>query len=240
DVQDTLRQPHEHRLRRLPDDPSGRLCTLPEGGQGRHRPDDVVLRADAHGPAHVHRMADPDEIGRMAPALTGTDPLRQCAASGTPRSASPAWWIAALMPMLAMAACGGETAPPAQEAGTAAPTEDAPAPTAMPEGARACRIEGWVIDRDPAGLNVRAAPARDAGVLGTLPPYVENGDGRGFGIPVHVQASLDGWFLIEAGDDDPDRTGGARRPVYSGQGWVAANMVRFSLQSGRGYARPDS
>lgn len=144
------------------------------------------------------------------------------------------------MPMLAMAACGGETAPPAQEAGTAAPTEDAPAPTAMPEGARACRIEGWVIDRDPAGLNVRAAPARDAGVLGTLPPYVENGDGRGFGIPVHVQASLDGWFLIEAGDDDPDRTGGARRPVYSGQGWVAANMVRFSLQSGRGYARPDS
>jgi hypothetical protein len=43
------------------------------------------------------------------------------------------------------------------------------APTGT-SGAVACAISGWSNDTDAAGLNVRAAPRKDAPVIGRIPP----------------------------------------------------------------------
>lgn len=137
-----------------------------------------------------------------------------------PTSATTTAWV-----LLVLSGCGG---------GAAIATEDAGARSG--EGPHACRIEGWVADPDPAGLNVRAAPGRDAAIIGTLPGFVEAE--RGFGVPVRVDAAQDGWFRVEAGEDDPERSGLPPRPVHRGPGWVAANMIRFQLPASRGFAAP--
>ena len=103
---------------------------------------------------------------------------------------------------------------------------------------RACSIDAWVVERDPAGLNVRAGAHHDAPILGTLPAYVPDGERRGFGIPVRITAARNGWFRIAGAHDDPARSGKPPRSTYPGEGWVAANMVRFKLQSGRAHTAP--
>ena len=118
---------------------------------------------------------------------------------------------------LALMACGGEAASASHQ----------------------CRIEGWIADASPAGVELRDGPDRNAAVLGTLPGYIEDGDGRGFGIPVQVTAARQGWFQVEGGPDDPSRSGLPPRPVHDGSGWIPADSVRFRLQSGQGHAEPE-
>ncbi len=112
---------------------------------------------------------------------------------------------------------------------------------AAPAHATECRVEAWAADRDPAGLNVREAPSRDARVLGTLPPMVNPDGERDYGIEFRVTGSKDGWLRIDGARDDPGRSGQASpRPTYAGTGWIAGNLVRFTVQSAHGYEKPDS
>jgi hypothetical protein len=110
----------------------------------------------------------------------------------------------------------------------------------VPKDETACNLEGWAIDTDPKGLNVRAAPSPQAAVLGTLPPYVTSTENFGFGVEFKITASHNGWLRIEGAKDDPGRSGKPLRPAYSGTGWVHGSRVGFGIQSGSGHARPDT
>ncbi len=84
-----------------------------------------------------------------------------------------------------------------------------------------CNVSAYVIDKDPAGLNVRSAPSSTASIVGKL----NKGES---GIEVNVIASSNKWLKIkdsESPDDDA-------KEVYKGAGWVYATMIGTST---RGY-----
>ena len=110
----------------------------------------------------------------------------------------------------------------------------------IPAAQASCSLEGWAVDRDPHGLNVRAAPSAQARVLGTLPPLSVDEDRPDFGIPFRITASRGGWLRIEGAQDDPSRSGAPARPTYAGSGWVSGRLVRFKVQSAHGYRAPDT
>jgi hypothetical protein len=75
----------------------------------------------------------------------------------------------------------------------------------LPAGTMPCDIHGWSEDKDPKGLNVRAAPDVKSKVLGTLPALQVQGERRRENTPeggwlteFSIVGYKDGWFLIEA------------------------------------------
>lgn len=110
----------------------------------------------------------------------------------------------------------------------------------VPAAQASCALEGWAVDRDPRGLNVRAAPSAQARVLGTLPPLSTGEDRPDFGVLFRITASRGGWLRIEGAQDDPSRSGEPARPTYAGSGWVSGRLVRFKVQSAHGYRVPDA
>jgi hypothetical protein len=98
----------------------------------------------------------------------------------------------------------------------------------LPSGITECNFSAFSRDRDPAGLNVRAEPDGNARILGRLPTATDSPQAYStFG--ADVIGYKKGWFLIEHGFEavwNPQRP---REPVYSGRGWVAANLMTAQL-----------
>ena len=111
---------------------------------------------------------------------------------------------------------------------------------AAPLATHVCDLQAWVADRDPAGLNVRSAPSREARVIGTLPPMVNPDGERDYGVELRITGAKDGWLRIDGARDDASRNGlGTPRPTFAGSGWIAGNLVGFGVQSAHGHARAD-
>ena len=93
--------------------------------------------------------------------------------------------------------------------------------------ATACDFRAWSKDPDPAGLNVRAAPRRDAAIVGRLPAARDDG-GERLAVEFRVVGGDGAWLQIEnAGYGDYGN--GAKR-VFTGRGWVAAGLVDVAVQ----------
>jgi hypothetical protein len=91
----------------------------------------------------------------------------------------------------------------------------------LPPGVTECNFRARTNDPDPAGLNVRGAPDRNARVLGRLLPrkidiYLVQ-------TAIQVIGYRKGWFLIEAPPVPYEP-----KP-YSGRGWVAGSMLTAAL-----------
>jgi hypothetical protein len=100
----------------------------------------------------------------------------------------------------------------------------------LPAGVTECRFRALSKDPDPAGLNVRDAPDRNARVLGRLPP-VDIG-GESVLAEIQVIGYRKGWFLIEVGEGAPYHDANlppGRPKPYSGRGWVAGSMLTAGL-----------
>jgi hypothetical protein len=99
----------------------------------------------------------------------------------------------------------------------------------LASGITECNFSAFSKDSDPAGLNVRAEPDANARILGRLPmgrlgpndPYSTFG--------ADVIGYKKGWFLIEHGFEAVWTPQRPREPVYTGRGWVAANLMTAQL-----------
>jgi hypothetical protein len=105
------------------------------------------------------------------------------------------------------------------------------ASVSVPQDTISCKLEGWSTDKDPKGLNVRAAPDASAPILAKLlpRPQAESGSLAQF----EILGFKDGWVLIKGasyGDygDPPPAT-----PLYSGMGWVHGSRVGGQLVGGQ-------
>ena len=93
--------------------------------------------------------------------------------------------------------------------------------------AQRCDFRAWSKDPDPAGLNVRAAPRRDAPVIGRL-PAPRTVDGERWAVEFRVVGGNGPWLMIENAEF-ADYGSGAEK-VFSGRGWIAAGMVDVGVQ----------
>ncbi|HYE14650.1 MAG TPA: SH3 domain-containing protein [Pyrinomonadaceae bacterium] len=79
-----------------------------------------------------------------------------------------------------------------------------------------CDAEAYVIDQDPAGTNVRAAPGKTSKVIGNLPNETNGG------IVVHISGASGGWVRI----DRAVEVGGDEEIVrFKGAGWVYGPLL---------------
>jgi SH3-like domain-containing protein len=87
-----------------------------------------------------------------------------------------------------------------------------------------CDLRAYVVDPDPAGLNVRSGPGKLQAVVGVLPPHE-------YSVEVRVTGATGQWLRIEGGEEQD--TG---RVVFSGAGWVYGPMLATQTKD---YGGPD-
>ncbi|WP_312428978.1 hypothetical protein [Achromobacter sp.] len=112
-----------------------------------------------------------------------------------------------------------------------------------PPGPTACRFSGWTTNDKPA-IPVRASASGSGKQVGALP--TTRGDSPDpevdlYSVIFDVTEARDGWLKIKNASDamsGSDRS--PPRPVYQGEGWIAAGDAQVGIQSARGYARPDA
>lgn len=124
----------------------------------------------------------------------------------------------------------------------------------LPKDVEACSLGAWSNDIDPKGLNVRAAPAANAPVLGIVPPPRKLPKEHEFSSdPVKAEFRIighrEGWFLIE-NIKAPGVAYDAPYPrhlpqPFKGRGWVNGRMVGAAyanggLPAGRLYLSPNA
>jgi SH3-like domain-containing protein len=80
-----------------------------------------------------------------------------------------------------------------------------------------CDIGAYVVDKDPAGLNVRSGPGSTFNVVGNLPNQKVDG-----GIGVHITGSSGDWFRI---DEAFEEGGEEERVFFKGVGWVYGPLL---------------
>jgi hypothetical protein len=95
----------------------------------------------------------------------------------------------------------------------------APPATTVPADTVSCDVRINITDRDPKGLNVRAAPlVAPDNIVGVLKP-----DGEW--TTVHVAGSQGEWFLIDGAETVDDNAPGGMRSSFKGRGWVHRSKV---------------
>jgi len=97
---------------------------------------------------------------------------------------------------------------------------------------RACDVLLNVIDPDPAGLNVRAAPKGE--VIGVL-------KAKNTWVQVDVTGDADGWMRIDGATLYDDSLPDGEKPAFAGSGFVATGMLAIeTLNPGaKVYAEPN-
>ena len=88
-----------------------------------------------------------------------------------------------------------------------------------------CDIAAYVVDKDPAGLNVRSGPGSTFNVVGNLPNRKVDG-----GIGVHITGSSGDWFRI----DEAFEEGGEEERVFFKGLWPGLRAAARVRRSGAG------
>ena len=82
-----------------------------------------------------------------------------------------------------------------------------------------CKVDAFVLDPDPKGLNVRTGPNRDAQVIGKLPARSEN-------INVTITAAMEPWVQIADAV-----IAGEGKVIFKGPGWVFGPLLGVEAHS---------
>lgn len=115
-------------------------------------------------------------------------------------------------------------------------------PLALPQDAPRCRLEGWAYSNGLVEVVLRQAPDAASPALGIVPlgdPLTPalHGDGL-YPALMTISQYASGWLKVSALTDQEN--GEAARDVPPAAGWIAANGIRFTIQSGQGHAAPDA
>jgi hypothetical protein len=104
-----------------------------------------------------------------------------------------------------------------------------------------CKVGALVNERDPAGLNVRAAPNAQGKILGKLAPVIDDEKTSTLArVEVQVLANQDGWFLINGASDNEALTEGLPKcAMYKGKGWVSGKKLTVKSQATIGRVAPN-
>jgi hypothetical protein len=105
-----------------------------------------------------------------------------------------------------------------------------PAPAARPHRfTHSCDVRLDIVDPDPKGLNVRAAPGKPPGkVIAVIPQADEWTE-------VHVVGQAGDWLLIDLAETVDDDAPDGMHEVFRGGGWVHASGLGISeLITGEG------
>lgn len=103
----------------------------------------------------------------------------------------------------------------------------APAATVDTAVTTPCAMSGWSNDKDPAGLNVRAAPSATAPVVATLPPATKSKGA--YDAEFDIIGSRNGWLLIQHARFVDYDGGGPDQILFEGPGWVSGAKVGFEI-----------
>jgi len=107
---------------------------------------------------------------------------------------------------------------------------DAQTPVALDtKGMMVCSVQGYAIDRDPKGSNLRSAPRADAPIIGHVPPLYHVGDEFWTGTALKIVGSKDGWLLVHDDALNPQMTFDAAHNSDR-RGWLSAKLVGTSLR----------
>lgn len=101
------------------------------------------------------------------------------------------------------------------------------APAFAQQSGPICNISAYVIDRDTAGLNVRAGPSAQSRVLRTI-------SNQGAAV-VEIRSHSGSWFRVSRIVDAEDET-----VLFTGDGWVHSSLIAIDVANGdpRLYAAP--
>lgn len=105
------------------------------------------------------------------------------------------------------------------------------------EAAPGCEIGAWSTDKDPNGLNIRAAPGADSPVIGNIPPPMEI-EGDLFASEVSITGSHEGWFRIESAYFIDYYLSEKDQVFFEGEGWVSGRYLGLNLEGDRLFAAP--
>src|SRR5262245_43838761 len=95
-------------------------------------------------------------------------------------------------------------------------------------GMTRCEADGFGIDRDPKGSNLRSAPRADAPIIGHMAPMVQIEKDTWTGTTFRILGYKDGWFLVT----DPSPIDGiklAADHADDGRAWLSAKLVGTTL-----------
>jgi hypothetical protein len=94
-------------------------------------------------------------------------------------------------------------------------------------GATPCTISGWSDDHDPAGLNICAAPRKDATAIGRIPPPEAQG-GDTYAADFEIIGSRDGWLMISGAKFADYGNGKGDRILFPGPAGFSPTKCVFS------------
>ena len=120
--------------------------------------------------------------------------------------------------------------------------ERLPLPLALPQGRPSCALDGWAYSNGLVDVVMRQAPDANSKALGIVPlgdPSAPSTQGDGL-YPAQLTIShyAAGWLKVAALTDQEN--GEDARALPPAAGWIAANGIRFTIQSGQGHAAADA
>lgn len=92
-----------------------------------------------------------------------------------------------------------------------------------------CIREGWVTDKNPKGLSVRAKPSVTSDSVGKIPFANDDDDNM---VTVEIIGYRNGWLRISRAITISDSV------VFQGDGWIPANKVTANVQTPTGKPAP--
>jgi len=92
-----------------------------------------------------------------------------------------------------------------------------------------CGVEGWIIDKDPKGTNVRNQPGVNGKIIATL-PHKSNADDDL--ITVYITGYSNGWLRIGLAETINGDS------VFDDIGWISAKMVVTGTKGSKNYMSP--
>lgn len=112
----------------------------------------------------------------------------------------------------------------------------------MPLAPAACQLDGWANAVGEGPVTLRATPAPEGASLGELPLFDGDKSSANGDVLYPAELTVTGYenqYLLVTHLTDQENAEAAR-PLPAIPGWIPADAIRFTIQSGQGHQAPDA